>query len=175
MFTSFQWLRAKYINRLIAKHTALKDFRKWTTKQVVLYGRWFGYTPQSVFKLKTPSIPTANAENVHEIVKSEIMREHLQNDIISFNTRLRNWIARVETNEMKCLNKKIGDQIIDIDIENDAESDQKEISPKKVNNHCMQLPITTGSNELMWINEVTRKMQIRFGQEEIVDGKFCFF
>lgn len=140
-----------------------------------MYGRWFGYTPQSVFKVKTPSSTTESSENVRDIVKSEIMREHLQNDIISFNTRLRNWITETETIEMKHLNRKIGDQIIeiDIDIENDEGSEQKEPSPKKVNNNCIQLPIVKGSNEVMWINEVCRKMQIRFGQEEIVDGKFC--
>lgn len=168
---SLQWSRAKYINRLVAKHPTLKGFRKWTTKEVVLYGRWFGYTPQSVFKLKTPSITTDNPENVRDIVKSELMREHLQNDIISFNARLRRWMSQVETNEMKCLNQKLGDQIVDIDIENDDGADPKEISPKKANDHCMQLPIVKGADELLWINEVCRKMEIRFGQEEIVDGE----
>lgn len=168
---SFQWLRAKYINRLVAQHATLKRFRKWTTKEIVLYGRWFGYTPQCVFNLKRLSIKTEDSENVRDIVKSEIMREHLQNDIISFNTNLKNWISQIESNEIKCVNQKIGEQIIDIDIENDEESDQREISPKKANNHCMQLPIVKGSDEIMWINEVSRKMQIRFDQEEIVDGK----
>lgn len=171
---SFQWSRAKYINRLVAKHATLKAFRQWTAKEVVLYGRWFGYTPQSVFKSKTPSITTENPENVRDIVKSELMREHLQNDIISFNARLRRWIAQVETNEIKCLNQKLGDQIIDIDIENDDGPDPKEISPKKANDQCMQLPIAKGSDELPWINEICRKMQIQFGQEEIVEGKSSF-
>lgn len=136
-----------------------------------MYGRWFGYTPQSVFNLKLASAKAENAENVRDIVKSEIMREHLQNDIISFNSNLKNWMMQVESNEMKCLNQKL-DDTVKIDIEHaDDESNQNNISPKKANNHWMELPIAKRSNEVMWINEVCRKMQIRFGQEEIVDGK----
>lgn len=163
-------MRAKYLKRLVEKHTQLLGFRKWTTKEIILYGRWFGYTPQSVFNLKIATIKAQNAENVRDIVKSELMREHLQNDIISFNSNLKNWISQAESNEMKCSSQKI-DDTIDVDIENDEQSSPTNVSPMKPNSNCMELPIANGSDEVTCINEVCRKMQIRFDQEEIVGGK----
>lgn len=156
---------------MVAQHPTLKEIGKWSTKEIILYGRWFGYTPQSVLNVKTASIKTENSENVRDIVKSAIMREHLQNDIISFNTNLQKWMAQVDANERKYLHPEIDEQIINIDIENDEDAEQMNVSPKKANHLGGYLPIGRESDEIMWINEVCRKMQIRFDQEEIVDGK----
>ncbi|XP_055309470.1 YEATS domain-containing protein 2 [Sitodiplosis mosellana] len=165
---SFEWLRAKHISRLVLKHESLKIHPKWSTKDIVLFGRWFGYTPQSV--VHKPSIKTEEPEqNVREMVKSELIREHLQNDIISFNKKLTKWIDDVEENVTKDLLRSMDDKVVVVDDDDEEEPLKKNTSPLKIQKNCLQLP-NQCHNEVMWINEVCRRTQIRFGQEEIVEG-----
>lgn len=158
------------MSKLVAKHQTLKEMQKWSTKEVVLFGRWFGYTPVSVFRIQN-SIKKEESLNIRDIVKSEIMREHLQNDAISFNTKLVKWIEGVEESEMKCLNQSFDEKFINVDSEIEEIPDKKFTSPLKTNKNCLQLPIENGLGEITWINEVCRKMQVRFEQEEIVEGE----
>lgn len=151
------------------KHDALKLLPKWSTKDIVLFGRWFGYTPQSVVQ-QFSAAEEKSEPNVREMVKSELIREHLQNDIISFNRKLTKWIDDVEENVTKGSFKSTDEKIIVVDDDDDDEHDKKHTSPLKLNNNCMQLPIQNQS-EVMWINEVCRRTQIRFGQEKIVEGE----
>lgn len=167
----FQWMRAKYVNRLIAKHVALKNLPKWSTKEVLLFGRWFGYTPPSLFNSSSSSTNMENDQNVRDIVKSQLMKEHLQNDVISFNTKVLKWVAGVEENADKCQKQTNDEEIIIVDDQIDDVSNKKFTSPTKANNNSLQLPIQSGFDEIMWINEVCRRTQIRFQPEEIEEGE----
>lgn len=171
----FQWLRAKYINRLVSKHDSLKTVSKWTTRNIVLFGRWFGYTPKSVFNTQKSCAKTETELNVHEIVKSELMKEHLHNDTISFNAKLTKWLDDVEENVSKGIIKAINDERIIVvdDDEDELNQSKRKASPLKPSKSHVQLPIQR-PDEIMWINEICRKMQIRFEQEEIADGKASF-
>lgn len=161
------------MSRLVAKHHTLKEIQKWSTKQIVLFGRWFGYTPASVFRLQDPIKTENNNQNIREIVKSEIMRENLQNNAISFNTNLVEWIEGIEASETKCLSVLADEKFIIVD--NVIEECENFTSPHPLySNNCLQFPIENGSNEIRWINELCRKMQVRFEQEEIVDGEIVF-
>lgn len=154
---------------MILKHESVKDLRQWSTKDIILFGRWFRYTPQSVVQQSSVKME-APEHNVREIVKSELIREHLQNDIISFNKKLTKWIDDVEENVTKGMLRSLHDDIIVVDDEDANGEDKKYTSPLKTNKNCMQLPIQC-QNEVLWINEVCRRTQIRFGQEEIVEGE----
>lgn len=162
-----QWLRAKHISRLVQKHDSLREFQKWSTKDIVLFGRWFGYTPQSVFNLQKSTVQSE--QNVRDMVKSELIREHLQNDTISFNKKLTKWIDEVEETS-KNVKELMDDEIIIVDDEETDDQLKKDSSPLKFGENCIHLPLQSGHDELMWINEEFRKMQIRFGQEEIIEG-----
>lgn len=158
------------MNRLVAKHPSFSKLPKWSTKEIVLFGRWFGYTPQSVFNLKNPKT-LEQSQNAQNTVKSEMPQPHLHTDVISFNTMLLKWIEGVEDAAMKCMIQSNDEQMIVVDENEDDATHNKSTSPLKTSNNCMQLPIENGLNEIMWINEVCRKTQIRFEQEEIVEGK----
>lgn len=164
-------MRAKHIGRLVLRHESLKNKPKWSTKDIVLFGRWFGYTPQSVVQQK-PAIKEEKPEqNVREMVKSELIREHLQNDSISFNKKLTKWIDDVEESVTKGLLRSTDDEIVVVDNDDDEkEQCKKHISPLKTSKNCLDLP-SQSHTEVMWINEVCRRTQIRFGQEEIVEGE----
>lgn len=160
---------------MIAKHQSLKDLSSWTTKEIVVFGRWFGYMPPSVQNPTKSTIDEDKSGNVHEMVKSELMREHLHNDIISFNNKLINWIEGVEDTGIKCSNHITNDEIISVDEQDDEDSGRSQTSPTKAGKNYLQVAVQTGHDEMMWIHEVCRRTQIRFQQEEIVEGKERFF
>lgn len=100
-------------------------------------------------------------------------REHLQNDVISFNTRLTNWLDKIEENTKKIITKKHGDEIVVVDDDIDAMQLEQQSKKSKIgeNSKCLHLPIEHSyENEVMWINEVSRRSQVNFGSEEIVPG-----
>lgn len=173
----FQWLRAKYINTLVSKHKHLINFKKWSTKEIIIYGRWYGYTPQSTI---IRNAPVQQAEpNVRDMIKSELIREHLQNDTISFNTRMNNWIQVIEETTLKGSNsafKTIEDQIIVVDDDDRNDSDEtkksiNQLTQQKQSNLTHLLTDNRYQNELMWINDICRRSQIRFEPEQIEEGK----
>lgn len=155
---------------MASKHTSLKELLKWSTKDIVLFGRWFGYTPKSVQNLQNSTIKTENEANVRENVKSELMKEHLQNNTISFNTKITKWLDEMDKNVSKGLIKSMDNSIIVVD-EDEDELKQKNTSPLKINRNLLQLPIQSGHDVIMWINDICRRTQTRFEQEEIVEGE----
>lgn len=171
MVFSLQWLRAKYISRLIAKHKQFTDTPKWSTKEIVIYGRCYGYTPPSVIVKKLPN-PNVN-ENVRDIVKIELIKERLQNDMISFNSRLTNWIENFDEKSIKGPNKLLNDEIITVD--DDEPSEKMKKSPNDIksekNSELPHLLIQDKyQNELMLVNDICRRHQIHCEPEEIDGG-----
>lgn len=169
--SSLQWLRAKYISRLITKHKQFTDTRKWSTKEIVIYGRCYGYTPPSVI-VKKLSDPNAK-ENFRDIVKTELIKEHLQNDMISLNTRLTNWIESIDEKYMKGVNKWLNDEIITVDDDDPSEKMEKsQTNLKRQNDSKLPHLLVEDKyqNELMLVNDICRRHQIHCEPEEIDDG-----
>lgn len=157
----------------------------WTTKQIILFARTYGYSP-------TPTVEATPSENRGDIelmnmIKSELMREHLRNDSISFNRPITDWLAEAERNldtrrqdGTKCDSDNAIDEIVIVDdiecVESKGESrvgrqlnESSEVEAKK-----LHLPIETSfQDECSWITDVCRDAQIRLQSEEIVEGKRC--
>lgn len=170
MFPTPQWLRAKHINRLIAKHKKLSAFNRWTAKEIILYGRWYGYTPQSV--ITKPVSDTDAEDNVRDMIKTELLREHLQNDTISFNTRLTHWIDNFEETRMKGFNKFCSNEIIVVDDDGETDLLEKTSGKTKSDKQVSQLFIGNRfHDESMWTSDICRRLQIHLEPEEICDGK----
>lgn len=156
----------------------------WTTKQIILFARTYGYSP-------TPTVDATPSENKDDIelknmIKSELMREHLRNDSISFNRPITDWLAEAERNldtrkqdGTKC---DSGNAIEEIVIVDDIECVSKResyvgrqlIESSAVEAKKLHLPIETRfQDECSWITDVCRDAQIRLQSEEIVEGKRC--
>lgn len=145
---------------------------KWSTRETVLYGRWFGYTPRSVFSHLNSGVKDGSSQNVRDIVKSELMREHLESDVISFNRKLVKWIDEWDSNGVNGLKQATNEPIIVVDELDDDKTEAKHANASTSDNKLVQLPIQKGIDEIMWINDTCRKMQIRFDEEEIASGTF---
>lgn len=170
-----QWLRAKYINRLVKRHPNTNiSTQVWTTKQIVQYARKFGFTPPSIRIDGNQVSSTETSSNLKELIQSEINREHLQNDTISFNTIVSSWISKTEDqfqiNGCKAFSKSNDDDIIDVD-NIDSESDAP--AKKNVDNNT-SLELRTNDTlqmECAWVTEICHSAQIKLQPEEIVPGK----
>lgn len=100
-----------------------------------------------------------------------MIREHLQNDVISFNTRLTNWLDQIEENSKTIITKVHDDEVVVVD--GDAMHLERKSGKSKISASlsCLHLPIESSyEKELMWINDISRRSQIKFGSEEIVQG-----
>lgn len=107
------------------------------------------------------------------MVKSELIREHLQNDTISFNTRLTNWIENVEGTRTKSAFKSFDNQIVIVDDDDDDDCKGKVTEHKSKDSGFSHLLIDNKfQTELSWINDICRRLQIRFEPEAITEGKF---
>lgn len=137
---------------------------KWSTKEIVQYGRWHAYTPISCFET-VKSKPNED-KNVQEIVKSELEREQLHSNIISFNTQLTNWLQTTEI-ETKPLQKHIFDhELINVDeCSNDDDEHSKRSRIHKMSkssNHTIPHSLST---ELLWVTDICRRSQINLQPE----------
>lgn len=131
------------------------------------------------------AMPSENQDDseLKNIIKSELMREHLQNDSISFNHPIINWLGEAE---QKLETKKhdrsesgsdnASEEIIVVDdIENVANKDDRcsRLNDSNViGTGKLHLPIEMRfQDESSWITDVCRDVQFRLQPEEITEGK----
>lgn len=150
----------------------------WTTKQIIVFARTYGYSPMPISDV----IQSANKDGseLKEIVKSELLREHLQNDSISFNRPIVGWLTEAERNlESRKRESNDGDHehtmdeivIID-DVESVANKQENQLNDAHaIEAGKLYLPIETRfQDECSWITDMCRDVQTRLQPEEIVEG-----
>lgn len=173
----FQWLRSKYIYRIAKQHPNTEvSTQIWTTKQIVQFSRRFGFTPEYNPSTRTRSSPLPSS-NLKELIQTEINREHLQNDTISFNTIVSSWITKTEEEfqlkDRKSFPRPNDDEIVvvdDIDDESDAAAQAKRKNAGDKSSLESRIPDNL-QMESSWITEICRISQIKLQPEEIVSGK----
>lgn len=119
--------------------------------------------------------------DLKQMIQSEINREHLLNDTISFNHSVNVWLAKTEdslnTEDTKQKYRlSIDDEIIIVDDDDNdmASADkQKRADNKNILTKPMAELLVPDSlrTECSWIVDICRSVQLKLQQEEIVDGK----
>lgn len=128
------------------------------------------------------TIPLGNQDDseLKNIIKSELMREHLQNDSISFNHPIIKWLDEVEQkmktkkhDRSECDSDNASEEICVVDvIENVANKNDRLNDSSVINAGKLYLPVEARfQNESSWITDVCRDVQFRLQPEEIVEGK----
>lgn len=114
-----------------------------------------------------------------EMIQSEINREHLLNDTISFNHMVNVWIAKtndkLNVNDRKKSIKLNDDAIIVVDDDDDDIDISSRKTVNKSNNPMNKAHVNLGISdhlqmETSWINDICRNAQIKLESEEIVPG-----
>lgn len=124
---------------------------------------------------------TRDDSELKNIIKTELMREHLQNDTISFNRSIVDWIASAERqldteNPDKHHIAVAAEEIVIVDDDEGA-ADIRVCRPSNGDNVTdagkTYLPMETDYlNESSWITEICRDAQIRLQSEEVVKGMY---
>lgn len=175
-FSVPQWLRAKYVARTVAKHKGCESLPKWSTKEIILFGRWHAYTPLTLFKTIKPK---SNADkNVHEMVESELLREQLHSNVVSGKTRLVSWLGGIEPQTKGVRSHAADAEVLDVEeCKSDALGGGKlaRLRTGKVAGGGMVYPIRSSlAPEVMWVNDICRRSQIHLQPEQIVEGRQPF-
>lgn len=182
--SSLKWLRAKYIKVLLSKHPTVSKFTpEWTTRQIVVFARNFCFTPALYPPLsETNTASKLTTASYKDIIKDELIREHLQNDTISFNHRIRNWLNDADTKLYKIRKESVqndkpilNSEVIIVDDEVDALNSSKDkvalLESKEENLSKDILPVKNDmQNEYLWVRDICRNLQIKYQPEEIIEG-----
>lgn len=114
----------------------------------------------------------------HDIIKTTIDREHMYNDVISFNKSVINWIDENEV-KLKKYHQNTDDYSDDeIIIVDDHKLDQnlpktkiKIESDDRFTSGDVMIPMDEKSaDECFWINEICREIDIKLLPEKIADN-----
>lgn len=180
----FQWYRSKHIYRLLKQHKDLQTFPAWTTKEIVVFARKFGYTPTFTGNWSIKSevkVKPATQNNLSSIIKKQIKRERLKTDTLSFSNRITDWISNcsnLEKGIMSDVGNVDDDDIICVDdipecrkqikLEPDLVASSK-TTAADVNKQWMPIEASI-SKEITWVTDVCREIEINLHPEEIVKG-----
>lgn len=160
---------------------------------MVQFARKFGYTPldtiatknkKSPAELNPSPLPVSKPTDLKQIIKTEINREHLQNDTISFNHAVNVWIAkaedRLQTGDIKKRPLFIEDDVIivdDIDTKFDQRKCSSSVKCNKLEGESNALlPIPDHlQNEFSYVTDVCRDVQVKLEPVEIVEGRVVWY
>lgn len=175
-------MRARYIKQLIAKHAIANKLKpEWTIRQIILFGRKFGFTPALRPNLSMVE-SKLNTASYKDMIKNELIKEHLQNDTISFNHRTKEWLDEADAKLYKIKKENVQNardvfdsEIIDVDqIANASSSKVKRGFLEYEKEYCNKLTLPVENdmrNEFSWIRDMCRSIQIKIQPEELVEGK----
>lgn len=175
-------MRARYIKQLIAKHTSVSKFKpEWTTRQIIVFARKFGFTP-ALHPNPSTEETKSNPSTYKDVIKNELIKEHLQNDTISFNHRIKEWLDVAEAKLLKIRKENVSvaddildTEIIDVDDLSDTTSSStkmKYLDCKEEYSNKLVLPVENNlQNEFSWIRDLCRGLQIKIQPEELVEGR----
>lgn len=169
-FSAFQWYRAKFVLRMIQQHPDLKTQLPWVTREVILFGRRFGYTPANTV---TVNKPLQSSDTLKDLIKQHMKAEQLKNVTLTYNNKVSDFIEKYDNLTRTYSITSTGPlEIVDVDGANETPNiDQK----TKLTQPCSD-ELVLDVNKIMQsggmlVNDICHDIQIKLEKEEIVDGK----
>ncbi|XP_037035814.1 uncharacterized protein LOC119073993 [Bradysia coprophila] len=171
---SNEWYRAKFALRMIQQHPDLKDHSFWITREIIIFGRRFGYTPANAVTLSKHILNNENP--FKDMIKQHIKEEQLKNVTITFNDRVKDFLQKYDDLK-KTYSITATDplEIVDVDgsgsepLGMDLNSRQNEISGDKLVLDVNKIVHDAG----LLVNDMCHNIRIKLEKEEIVDGVLC--
>lgn len=174
---------------MVIKHKDLESFPKWTTKEIVIFARQFGYTPpikmQSPFSIAIQSTLEMELENpaqLSNIIKKEIKRERMMyHRSISYNSRISNWInqwfdCRKNQKHVSGSYRLNENDIINVDdIDDFIKQPKIKLEPNvnhNINEKTQETILLSSDTDGAWISKICQDVQVKLKPEEIIEGKY---
>lgn len=159
---------------MIQQHPDLRDQSYWVTREIIIFGRRFGYTPANAVTLNK-QLPN-NANPLKDMIKQHIKEEQLKNVTITYNDGVKDFLHKYDDlTRTYAIASTDPMEIVDVDgsgseaPDTDFKSKQSEISGDKLVLDVSKIVHDAG----MLVNDMCQNIRIRLEKEEIVDGKVC--
>lgn len=151
------WSRSKFISNLIKRSKKFEDSQLWTTKEILIFSKEFGYCNVSC---ETDLSSGQREGDTLKTIESSI-------STISINSNVKNWLNKYESSiHTKDYNS---DEIIDI-------TDEEGVSPSNVKTKLLQNCDNEKNMEQEFVNSACKNIGVHLKPEEIFPGEhFLFF
>lgn len=174
-FYHLQWYRAKFVLRMLQQHPDLKSQLSWLTREVIIFGRRFGYTPANAFTVHKQL--QSNENQLKDMIKQHIKAEQLKNVTITYNNKIKDFLQKYDDLTSTCAIPSTGSlEFVDVDGDETPNVEVK-TNPTQVGGDKLVLDVNKiiqSGGQL--VNDVCHDIQISLDKEEIVDGWFsCEF
>ncbi|KAJ6642351.1 YEATS domain-containing protein 2 [Pseudolycoriella hygida] len=170
-----EWYRAKFILRMMQQHPDLKNEQLWMVKEIIIFGRRYGYTAANVYTNTVDKELQNNENPFKDIIKQHIKDEQMKNYTISSDKKINEFI-KVYKNLSSTCSKESTDaiEIVDVDgpdqtINIDLASNSTQSDGDKLVLDLTKVMQEGGS----MVNDVCNEIKIKLHQEEIVEGVLC--
>lgn len=189
---NYEWLRAKLINKWLKKKFNAESIESqlWTTKEIMLYAKRYGYTPTILSTSNIQSTNTSTStdkDNIKNLVEKEIKKEkeEIRKNTLTLNHDIYNWMSDYVTQKISAMG--IESETIDVETDDSSNDNMKNLNSKNVikSKYEMQGNIKNGRTLKLWVPlasslesdgdvvaEMCDDIGIRLDSEEIVDNVY---
>lgn len=156
--------------RIIHGHPDLKNQSLWMTREIIIFGRRFGYTPANTFTLHK-QIPS-NQNPIKDMIKQHIKEEQLKNVTLTYNNKIKDFMKNYEDLTKAYSITSTGPvEIVDVDGDDQTPNLECKTKSTRVCGDKLVLDVNkiTQSGGVL-VNDICHDIQIKLDKEEIVDG-----
>ncbi len=147
------------------------------TREIIIFGRRFGYTPANTVTLNKHHPNTENS--FKDIIKQHIKEEQLKNVTITYNEKIKDFLKKYDDLTKLYKVPSTGPPEI-IDIDGDDENAKIQLDAKQSETFSTGDKLVLDVNKIMnaggmLVNDICHDIQINLDKEEIVEGKFWIY
>lgn len=157
---------------MLQQHPDLKNEPSWMPKEIIVFGRRFGYTPVNTFTSMTNTQLQNNP--LKDLIKQHIKEERLKNITITFNNKINDFIKQYDdlTLTYSITSSSSPLEIIDVDGETETPTIELKAKPTQVTSDKLVFDVNKiMQSGGMLVNDICNDIHIKLQPEEIVEGK----
>lgn len=156
---------------MIHGHPDLKNQLLWMTREIIIFGRRFGYTPANAFTLNKQQLEN-NQNPFKDMIKQHIKGEQLKNVTITYNSKIKDFMKKYDDlTNTHSITSTGPVEIVDVDGDEETPNLEFKTKPTQVCGDKLVLDVNkiiqTGGT---LVNDICHDIQIKLYKEEIVDG-----
>lgn len=158
---------------MLQQHPDLRNETCWMPREIIIFGRRFGFTPANIVTTVTNKHLQNNKDPIKDMIKQHIKEEQLKNMTITFNNKINDFIKEhddiIRTYSITSSSPM---ELVDIEGDNEQPPNTEE-KPEQSNSDKLVLDVNKiMQSGGMLVNDICKDIQIKLHQEEIVEGKF---
>lgn len=156
---------------MIQQHPDVKNELPWMTREIIIFGRRFGYTPANIVTLTKQ--PPANQNPLQDMIKQHIKEEQLKNVTLTYSHKIKDFMKKYDDLTIAySITSTDPLEIVDIDGDVKTETIETKTKPNQLCGDKLILDVNKiMQSEGVLVNDICHDIQMKLDREEIVDGK----